>query len=91
LKKDSVGCAFRTSRVRFVSSKSNVRRPIEILKVARTFISLLLDLKLLCQILFIFPLYIRPDSTIVHEIARIADLLAVHVSLLEDVVVEIFV
>src|SRR5579863_6388466 len=92
LKKDSVGCAFRTSRVRFVSSQFNIRRTMgNSNKIARTFVSLLLDLKLLCQILLVLPFYIRPDSTVIHEVAGIANLLAVHISLLEYAIFEIFV
>jgi hypothetical protein len=52
---------------------------------------LLLDLKLLCQVLLILPLYLRPNRAVIHEIARIADLFAVHVRLLEHVIFEIFV
>lgn len=59
--------------------------------MARTFVSLLLDLKLLCQILLLLPFYIRPDSTVIHKIAGIANLLAVHISLLEHAVFEIFI
>jgi len=57
----------------------------------RTFVSLFLDLELLCQILLIFPLYVRPDCTVIHEISGVANLLAIHVSLLEHVILEIFV
>ena len=60
-------------------------------KPALTFVSLLLDLKLLCQVLLILPLYLRPNRAVIHEISRIADLLAVHVGLLEHVIFEIFV
>ena len=59
--------------------------------MARTFVSLLLNLELLRQILLIFPLYIRPNCSIIHEISGIANLLAIHVSLLEHVILEIFV
>jgi hypothetical protein len=52
---------------------------------------LLLDLKLLCQVLLILPLYLRPNRAVIHEIAQIADLLAVHVRLLEHVIFEILV
>lgn len=52
---------------------------------------MLLDLKLLCQILLILPLYLRPNRAVIHKIARITDLLTVHVSLLEHVIFEIFV
>ena len=60
-------------------------------KTALTFVSLLLDLKLLCQILLILPLYLRPNRAVIYEIARITDLLAVHVSLLKHVIFEKFV
>ena len=53
-----------------------------------TFVALFLDFKLLCQVLLVLPLYLRPDRTIVHEIARISNLLAVHVRLFEDLVLE---
>lgn len=52
---------------------------------------MLLDLKLLCQVLLILPLYLRPNRAVIYEIARIADLLAVHVCLLEHAIFEIFV
>lgn len=52
---------------------------------------MLLDLKLLCQVLLIFPLYLRTNRAVIHEIARIADLLAVYVRLLEHVIFEIFI
>ena len=47
-------------------------------KTALTFVSLRLDLELLCQILLILPLHLSPNRLAIHEIARIADLLAVH-------------
>jgi hypothetical protein len=56
-----------------------------------TFVSLLLDLKLLCQVLLILPLNLCPNCAVIHEIARVTDLLAVHVRLLEHVIFEIFV
>ena len=59
--------------------------------MALTFVSLLLDLKLLCQVLLILPLYLRPNRPVINEIARIANLLAVHVRLLKHVIFEIFV
>jgi hypothetical protein len=52
---------------------------------------LFLDFKLLCQVLLVLPLYLRPDRAIVHEIARISNLLAVHICLLEHLVLEILV
>jgi hypothetical protein len=72
--------------------KSNVRKQeTKVQKKALTFVSLLLDLKLLCQVLLILPLYLRPNRAVIHKIARIADLLAVHVRLHEHVIFEIFV
>ena len=50
-----------------------------------------LDFKLLCQVLLVLPLYIRPDRAIVHEIARISNLLAVRICLFEHLVLEILV
>jgi hypothetical protein len=56
-------------------------------KRALTFVSLCLDLELLCQILLILPLHLSPNRPAIHEIARIADLLVVYD---ERVVFEIF-
>ena len=74
--------------------KSNVRKQeskVPKNKTALTFVSLLLDLKLLCQVLLVLPLYLRPNRAVIHEIARVTDFLAVHVCLLEQVIFEIFV
>lgn len=57
----------------------------------RTLIPLLLNLKLLRQILLRLPLDLRPDSLVVHEIARVADLLLVDVRLLQLLVLEVLV
>ena len=72
--------------------KPNVKKQgSKIQKKALTFVSLFLDLKLLCQVLLILPLYLRPNRAVINEIARITDLLTVHVRLLEHVIFEIFV
>lgn len=93
LKKDSVGRALRTSRVRFVSAsemtvsergQTDGKRS----EIARTFVALLLDLELLGEVLVLFPLDLGADRTVVHEIARVADLLAVDIGLFEDGVLE---
>src|SRR6266702_86670 len=62
------------------------RRRIRI--VLPTLVALFLDFKLLCQVLLVLPLYLRSDRTIVHEIARISNLLAVHVRLFEHLVLK---
>ena len=56
-----------------------------------TLVTLLLDFKLLGQVLVFLPLDLRADGAIVHEVARVADLLLVQVRLLEHLILEEFV
>lgn len=53
-----------------------------------TLVSLLLELKLLRQILVLFPLDVRPYRSITHEITTIPQIAAVHIRLLEHLVLE---
>ena len=52
---------------------------------------MLFDLKLLCQVLLVLPLYLRPNRAVIHEIAGITDFLAVHICFLEHIIFKIFV
>jgi hypothetical protein len=54
----------------------------------RTLVALLLNLKLLCQVLFFFPLDGGADCPIVHKISRVSDLILVEISLLQFSVLE---
>lgn len=58
---------------------------------SRTLIPLLLDLELLRQVLFLLPLDLRSDGTIVHEVTRVIDLRLVDISLLKNLILEVFV
>ena len=80
--------------IQFVSAKSNLR--IESTKKTLTFV-LLLDLKLLCQIPLILPLYLRFNRAVIHRISRIVGAplggrkTCRHLEVIELIISEIFV
>ena len=88
LKKESVGLALRTRRVRFVSGRRVVRYGLINLNGNRTLIPLPLNFEFFCQILILLPLDRCAKGTVVHEVARVPDLLLVEICLLEDLVRE---
>ena len=90
LKKESTGRALRTSRVRLVSGwkkKKNVSKwNAEGTwggRKTRTFISLLLNLNLLRQILIFLPLDRRPNRITINEFATIINFLPIYICLLQ--------
>ena len=57
----------------------------------RTLIALLLDLEFLGEVLVVLPFDHGPDSTIVHKVSGVADLLLVKVRLLQNIILEVLV
>ena len=92
LKKDSVGFALRTRRVRFVSGPGSVNGNRNRMGGdGRTLIALLLDFEFLGEILVVFPFDLGPDGTIVHKVSRIANFLLVKVRLLQMIILKVLV
>ena len=92
LKKESTGRALRTRRTRFVSFELvSLQWKEKDARFRRTFISLLLDLELLRQILVFLPANFRPDCSVIDEIPRVVDLRFVQVRLLQYLVLEALV
>lgn len=89
MKNESAGLALRTRRVRLVAKNDyeHTRRKTKSLPLL-TLVALLLDLKLLGEILILLPLDLRADGTIVDKVTSIPNGGLVEVRLLEDLVFE---
>lgn len=87
MKKDSAGFALRTRRVRLVSA-ARIRPNSKWSRYRLTLVPLLLDLECLGKVLILLPFDGGADGAVVDEVALIADLLLVEVSLVEDLVLK---
>lgn len=56
-----------------------------------TFVPLLLDFELLGEIFVVLPLDLRPNSMVVHEIARVSHFLLIEISLLQNLILKVLV
>ena len=92
LKKESVGFALRTKRVRFVSDQLDYQHATRVGWWKQpTFIPLLFDLELLGQVFVLLPLDIGTVRTVIDKVASVSHLFLIEIRLVQNPILKVVI